>query len=82
MNQMSSSKSWYEKNWRWFVLATLFFATFLNYFDRQTLGAAMSPISNEFGLDNIQVGDLLSAFLLTYAISHLFVGIIIDRIKK
>lgn len=77
-----TNKTWYQRNWRWCVLGTLFLATFLNYFDRQTLGAAMSPISKEFGLDNAQVGNLLSAFLLTYAISHLFVGLILDKIKK
>ncbi len=75
-------KYWYEKNWRWFVLATLFLATFLNYLDRQTLGAAMSPISQEFGLNNVQVGEILSAFLLTYAIAHLFIGPILDQIKN
>jgi hypothetical protein len=35
---IKKSPSWYTRNWRWFVLATLFLATFLNYFDRQTLG--------------------------------------------
>ncbi len=72
----------YHKNWRWFVLGTLFLATFINYFDRQTLGTAIDPIAAEFGLDNIQRGDLLSAFLWTYAATHLFIGIIIDRIKS
>lgn len=77
-----TNKTWYLLTWRWWVLGTLFLATFLNYFDRQTLGAAMSPISKEFGLDNAQIGNLLSAFLLTYAISHLFVGLILDKIKN
>ena len=77
----SFQASWYLRNWRWWVLGTLFLATFLNYFDRQTLGAAISPISEEFGLDNKLIGKLLSAFLLTYAIAHLFIGVLLDRMK-
>jgi sugar phosphate permease len=74
--------SHFERHWRWYVLSTLFLATFINYFDRQTLGTAIDPIAREFGLDNIQRGNLLSAFLFTYAAAHLFIGIIIDRLRN
>ena len=74
--------SFYIRNWRWFVLGTLFLATFLNYFDRQTLGTAIEPISREFGLDNILRGNLLAAFTLTYALTHFFIGAIVDRIRN
>jgi ACS family hexuronate transporter-like MFS transporter len=73
--------SWYERNWRWFVLGTLFLATFLSYFDRQMLGAAMTPIGQEFKLTNEMKGHLLAAFLWTYAGAHLFVGLILDRVR-
>jgi ACS family hexuronate transporter-like MFS transporter len=86
MNQEStmlqSEPCWYERNWRWFVLGTLFLATFLSYFDRQMLGAAMTPISEEFRLTNEMKGNLLAAFLWTYAGAHLFVGLILDRIRN
>lgn len=72
----------YKRNWRWYVLGTLFLATFLNYFNRQTLGTAIDPISKEFGLDNVLRGNLLAAFTLTYALTHLFIGIFIDRIRN
>ncbi len=72
----------YKKNWRWYVLGTLFLATFLNYFNRQTLGTAIDPISKEFGLDNILRGNLLAAFTLTYALTHFFVGAVIDRVRN
>jgi MFS transporter, ACS family, hexuronate transporter len=75
-------ESFYHRNWRWFVLGTLFLATFLNYFDRQTLGTAIEPISREFGLDNVLRGNLLAAFTLTYALTHFFIGIIIDRARN
>lgn len=74
--------SFYERHWRWFVLATLFLATFLNYFDRQTLGAAMSPIAAEFGFDEQQRGELLAAFVFVYALSQPILGFIADRIRN
>ena len=74
--------SWYNRNWRWFVVGTLLFGTFLNYFDRQTLGLAIDPISKEFGLDNIQRGILLSAFVFAYAFFHPVIGLITDKIKN
>ncbi len=74
--------SFYERHWRWFVLATLFFATFLNYFDRQTLGAAMPPIVAEFGFDEEQRGHLLAAFVFVYALSQPLLGFIADRIRN
>jgi hypothetical protein len=30
----STTRSYFERHWRWFVLGTLFLATFLNYFER------------------------------------------------
>lgn len=74
--------SWYERSWRWWVLGTLFLATFLNYLDRQTLSVAADPISEEFGLSNIERGDLLAAFVFSYAFAHLFIGFLLDRVKN
>jgi ACS family hexuronate transporter-like MFS transporter len=81
-NNKFDFKNWYERTWRWWVLGVLFLATFLNYFDRQTLGMAMDPIAEEFNLNNIQRGNLLAAFIFTYAFTHVFMGFIIDRIKN
>lgn len=67
---------------RWWVLATLFLVTFINYFDRQTLGCAIEPIGREFGLGNAERGHLLAAFVTTYAVAHLFVGFLTDRIRN
>lgn len=77
-----SKPTFYEHNWRWFVLGTLFLATFLNYFDRQTLGVAMEPIANEFGFDNAQRGNLLAAFVFVYAFCQPVIGFVADRVKN
>ena len=75
-------QSFYIRNWKWFVLGTLFLVTFICYFDRQMIGTAIDPIAKEFGLDNIQIGILLSAFLISYAIGHVFIGLFIDFIRN
>jgi MFS transporter, ACS family, hexuronate transporter len=75
-------RSFYDRNWRWWVLATLFLATFLNYMDRQTLSNAADPICKEFSLSNIERGQLLAAFVYSYAISHLFIGFLLDRVQN
>ena len=74
--------TWFERTWRWWVLSTLFLATFLNYFDRQTLSVAIEPISREFELSNERRGELLAAFVYSYAFAHLFIGSILDRVKN
>jgi ACS family hexuronate transporter-like MFS transporter len=79
---MPVENSFFTRNWRWFVLGTLFLATFLNYLDRQTLSNAADPICAEFNLDNAQRGRLLAIFIYTYAAAHLFVGPLVDRVTN
>lgn len=64
------------------MLSTLFLATFICYLDRQTLGTAMDPIAKEFNLDNIERGNLLSAFVFSYAFCLLLIGFLIDRVRN
>ena len=82
MHAPANTGSRYERHWRWFVLGTLFLATFLNYFDRQTLGTAIEPIARELGFDNARRGTLLAAFIYSYAASHLFIGPVVDRVRS
>lgn len=72
----------FDRNWRWWVLGTLFLANFLNYLDRQTLSNAADPICGEFGLDNVQRGHLLAAFVYAYATAHLGIGFFFDRVRN
>ncbi len=74
--------SFFERHWRWFVLGALVFATFLNHLDRQTLSNAADPICQEFGLDNVQRGELLAKFVYYYAAAHLIVGPLVDRVRN
>ncbi len=76
-----AATGWYARHWHWCVLGLLFLATFLNYLDRQTLSLAIEPISAELGLDVAERGRLLAAFVYAYALSHLFIGFMLDRVR-
>ncbi len=65
---------------RWEVVALLFFATTINYLDRTNLSVALPAISKEFSLSPVAMGAISSAFLITYALMQMPVGIIIDKI--
>jgi sugar phosphate permease len=65
--------------WPWKVCAFLLLATALSYLDRQALSIVAPVVSKELSLDNAQLGLLLSAFFYSYAIMHLFVGLLLDR---
>ena len=83
MNPTTSAvASWYGRHWRWIVLAILFYATFLNYLDRQTLSVALQPVAEEFKLDLTQRGQLLATFIYIYAFCQLGLGPLVDRLAS
>jgi len=81
MNLTFQSKS---KLWPWKVSFFLLFATMISYLDRQAFSFAGPVIKDELGLDNGQLGTLLSSFFLAYGAMHFFIGWFLDKfnIKK
>jgi len=67
-------------NFRWIIVAILFFATTINYFDRFILGILAPLLEKEVGWNEIQYGYIVSAFQMAYAAGTLLVGYVIDRI--
>jgi len=67
------------KWWKWYICGILFMATVLCYLDRQTMALCAPMIKDDFGLDNQQWGELLSAFRWTYAIMQIPAGYLADR---
>ncbi len=63
----------------WVALALLFVSICINYADRGNLGVAARSLETELHLSKDQLGILLSAFSLTYALSQLAAGKLIDR---
>ncbi|MCX6315768.1 MAG: MFS transporter [Bacteroidetes bacterium] len=66
--------------YRWTICALLFFATTVNYLDRQVLSLLKPTLEEKFGWSNSQYATIASAFQLTYAIAMLFAGRIIDKL--
>ena len=66
--------------YRWTICALLFFATTINYLDRQVLSLLAPDLSKEFGWTNSDYANITAAFQFVYAISMLFAGRFIDKI--
>jgi MFS transporter, ACS family, aldohexuronate transporter len=65
---------------RWTVCALLFFATTINYVDRQVLSILAKTLEVKIGWDSIQYGYITAAFQAAYAIGLLSAGRLIDRL--
>ena len=66
-------------NYRWTICAMLFFATTVNYLDRQVLSLTWKDfIAPEFHWTDNDYGTITSIFSLIYAFSMLFAGRFID----
>ncbi|VBB43371.1 Major facilitator superfamily MFS_1 [uncultured Paludibacter sp.] len=66
-------------NYRWVITAMLFFATTVNYMDRQVLSLTWKDfISPEFHWTNNDYGNITGLFSIFYAIGLLFAGKFID----
>lgn len=64
---------------RWVICALLFFATTINYIDRQVIGILKPTLSAEFGWSETDYADIVFAFQAAYAIGLLLVGRFIDK---
>ena len=67
-------------NYRWIICALLFFATTINYMDRQVLGILAPYLQRTIGWNDIQYGYIITAFQAAYAIGLLIMGGVIDRV--
>ena len=64
--------------YRWVICAMLFFATTVNYLDRQVLSLLQPMLEEEFHWTDNDYGTITAIFSLFYAISMLFAGRFID----
>ncbi len=65
-------------NYRWTICALLFFATTVNYLDRQVLSLLAPSLSKEFGWSNSDYANIAGAFQFVYAVALLFAGRAVD----
>jgi MFS transporter, ACS family, hexuronate transporter len=67
-------------NYRWRIVVLLFFATTINYIDRQVLGILAPDLEDLFNWSESDYGFIIMAFQIAYAIGLIATGTILDRI--
>jgi MFS transporter, ACS family, L-galactonate transporter len=65
---------------RFFAVSFLFLAGIVNYLDRASFSIANTSIRADLGLSGTRIGALLSAFSLTYGITQVPIGLMLDRL--
>ncbi len=63
---------------RWAVCGLLFFATTVNYLDRQVLGILKSTLEKELGWNDNNFGTIVATFQVAYALMMPIAGRLID----
>ena len=63
----------------WRVLALLFAANLLNFFDRTLPAVVAEPIRREWGLNDFELGLISTSFVLVYAVAGLPLGRWVDH---
>ncbi|MFC0773608.1 MFS transporter [Terrimonas alba] len=81
LGETSSAQSAVGK-YRWTICALLFFATTVNYLDRQVLSLLQPYLSSPemFNWTNTDYANITAVFQFGYALSMLFAGRIIDKL--
>ncbi len=64
--------------YRWTICGLLFFATTINYLDRQVLSILKDRLEVEFNWTDTDYANIVTVFQATYALSMLFAGRFID----
>src|ERR1700691_6204412 len=65
---------------RWWIVWTLFFSTVTNYISRQTFSVLSPMIAAQYHLSHADLGRILGAFQVSYAITWLLGGIFLDAV--
>jgi MFS transporter, ACS family, hexuronate transporter len=68
------------RNVRWYICALLFFATVVNYIDRQVLGTLAPELQTKIGWSESEYSQIVIAFQVAYAVMFLVWGGVLDRI--
>jgi len=66
-------------NYRWTVCALIFFATTVNYLDRQVIGILKPLLESDLGIGEKDYSRIIMAFQLCYAVGMVIAGRLIDK---
>ena len=67
-------------SYRWTICGLIFFASTINYLDRQVIAVLKGTLETKLGISELYYGYIIMAFQLSYAVGMLIVGRIIDYI--
>lgn len=67
-------------SYRWRIVVLLFFATTINYIDRQVLGILAPQLQQQFGWSEADYGFIIMAFQIAYAAGLISMGTLLDKI--
>lgn len=79
MNQQTALGQQSVGNYRWTICGLLFFATTVNYLDRQVLSLLSPELMQLYQWNNNDYGNITALFTFVYAISMIFAGRFIDK---
>ena len=65
---------------RWLICGLLFFATTVNYMDRQVLALLKPTLQLQFGWTEVGYSNIVLAFQFAYGAGLLFIGKLIDKL--
>lgn len=65
---------------RWGILILLFFATMLNYIDRQVIGLLKPTLSTALHWSEVDYANIVFFFQIAYAVGYVFTGRLTDKI--
>lgn len=65
---------------RWWLVATVFLASVLNYLDRQTLSILAPTIQKDLQISDSAYAGVVNLFLIAYTVAYLFSGRLTDRL--
>jgi ACS family hexuronate transporter-like MFS transporter len=66
--------------YRWTICALVFFATTINYLDRQVISLVKNDLDREFGWSKSDYANITAVFQFAYAVAMIGAGRIIDRL--
>lgn len=66
-------------NYRWTICALIFFATTINYLDRQVIGILKPLLESDLGIGEKSYSHIIMAFQLLYAFGMAIAGRLIDK---
>jgi MFS transporter, ACS family, hexuronate transporter len=66
-------------HYRWTICSLLFFATTINYLDRNILGILAPTLQREIGWTPVEYGYMTTAFQAAYAVGLIWFGWFIDK---